>query len=84
MGRFIGNGRPPTDPVDALLGELGLAPGDSRARSIAEDALDPDNPLRELDLIAHHKLAGEAQGTDDLTPAARQLRGLRPVFTLAL
>ena len=56
MARRVADGD--RDPVSDLLAELGLQ-DDPKARWLAEQALDPDNPLQGVDEIALRKL-GEA------------------------
>ena len=54
MARYADNGA--RSEVEELLAEFGLPDGPD-LRELAAQALDPDNPLRELDLIALHRLA---------------------------
>ena len=59
MARRVADRDRDRDPVSDLLAELGLR-DDPKARWLAEQALDPDNPLQCVDEIALRKL-GEAR-----------------------
>jgi hypothetical protein len=54
MARFVGNGA--RNEVEALLDQLGLT-DKPRLRKLAAQALDPENGLRELDMLALKRLA---------------------------